>query len=340
MNIFRRTALIALLLLSACATRPSQPDWVDGASGQYPAAQYLIGRGQAASLEEAKDRARADLAKIFEVSVVVDTEDVQAFKAGGKEGGAGEYATQARRRIATRAEQIVQGIQIAELWQDPKTRAQHALATLPRLQTAASLRQEIDRLDAATRSDLERARAAGDLFLKIAAASRAYEAQLERQSYQKSLKVVDVTGQGIAAPWSRDKLRADLAELLGRVRIAPRIVQDDAGGLESVVSGALAGAGFLIETGQSPEYVLEAAFPLEDLGLKEGWYWQRGALEVRLVEAASARVRGTQRWSIKSSATDHAVARRRALDEADKVLKKDLRATIIGFATGREEKPK
>ncbi|OGI44218.1 MAG: hypothetical protein A2V92_05425 [Candidatus Muproteobacteria bacterium RBG_16_65_31] len=322
----------AAALLAGCA---SGPDWLTGESDRYRSAQYLLGRGEAASLEEAKDRARADLAKIFEVTVVVDTEDIQTYKTAGRERPAGEYAAQARRRITTRAERIVQGIQIAELWQDPDSGAHYALAVLPRAQAAASLRQEIERLDAVTRDELERARMTGDLLLRIGIASRAYEAQLERQSYQKSLKIVDVTGRGIAPPWELDRLRADLGELLGRVRVAPRVVRDDAGGLDTVAGGALAAAGFLIETGQNPGYLLETALELDDLGLRDGWFWTRGVLEVRLVEVAGSRVRGTQRWAIKVAATDRTAARRRALDEADKILKRDLRATLIGFAAAK-----
>ena len=35
-----------------------------------------------------------------------------------------------------------------------------------------------------------------------------------------------------------------------------------------------------------------------NLGRQDGWYWQRGILEVRLVETANNRVRGTKRWTL------------------------------------------
>jgi len=69
------------------------------------------------------------------------------------------------------------------------------------------------------------------------------------------------------------------------------------------------------------------------LGLKDGWYWQRGNLEITLTETATKRVRGTQRWVIKGNATDKENAFRRALSETDALLKKELGATIIGMAT-------
>ena len=82
-----------VLLSGGCATAPVQqpkPDWVDGDSAGYQSTQYLLGRGMATTQEEAKDRARADLAKVFQVNVAVDSEDVQSFKADPTGAGPGQ----------------------------------------------------------------------------------------------------------------------------------------------------------------------------------------------------------------------------------------------------------
>ena len=335
--LFAATLTVSLIAAGGCASRPSMPDWVNGTSEKYKSDQYLIGRGQAATAEEARDRARADLAKIFEVAVAVESEDIQTFRRKSDSADkdakpASEYAAQASRRLTTRADHIIEGIQIAEVWQDPLTRTQHALAVLPRLQASMRLRQEIERLDAATRKYLEESRGATDLLVKIGAADRALGTQLERTGYQKSLRVVDPTGRGAEPEWNTARLSADLADLLKRVHVAAQVAPDAPPGFATAVNGALAGAGFLIETGEKPDYVLVANLALEDLGLRDGWYWQRGALEVTLREMAANRVRGSRRWDIKVSAQDHAVSRQRALDQAAAFLKKDLRETFIGFA--------
>ncbi len=334
--LFAATWGLALLVAGGCASHSPMPDWVNGPAEKYKSEQYLIGRGQAATAEEARDRARADLAKIFEVSVAVESQDVQTFrlKSGTNKDTepAGEYAAQAARRITTRADQIIQGIQIAEVWQDPMTKTHHALAVLPRLQAAMRLRQEIERLDGATRKYLEESRGATDLLVKIGAADRALGAQLERAGYQKSLRVVDPTGRGAESEWNTARLSADLADLLKRVHVAAQVAPDAPPGLATAVNGALAGAGFLIETGEKPDYVLAANLALEDLGLRDGWYWQRGVLEITLKETAGHRVRGSKRWDIKASAQDHAVSRQRAVDLAASTLKKELREILIGFA--------
>lgn len=326
---------LSLLLFAGCASKPAVPDWVSGTAAKYPATQYLIGRGQAASGEEARDRARADLAKIFEVNIAVESEDVQAFRsAPGDKDDRGQYEARSARRITTRTDRLVEGVEIAETWQDPATGNHHALAVLPRLKASMALRQEMERLDGATRLQLERAREAQDLLLKIAAAAHALVAQSERAAHQKTLRVVDAAGRAEDSSWNLERLRADLDGLLRRVKLAARVTVDSSNALEPVATGALAAAGFLADTGEKPEYVLETSLALDDLGLQDGWYWQRGTLELRLVESASNRVRGSKRWPIKTSALAREGAVKRALDQADAILKKELRATIIGFAAG------
>lgn len=326
----------ALLTVGGCASTPSQPDWVNGNPEKYPAEQYLIGRGQAATAEEARDRARADLAKIFEVSVAVESQDVQTFSlkppgAGKESKPAGEYTAQASRHITTRADQIIQGIQIADVWRDTATKTHHALAVLPRLQASTRLRQEIERLDGATRKYLEESRGATDLLRKVGAADHALGAQLERAGYQKSLRVVDPTGRGAEPEWNIARLSADLSDLLKRVNVAVQVAPDAPQGFATAVSGAVAGAGFLVEPGQNPDYILQASLTLKDLQ-QEGWYWQRGALEITLKESTGDRVRGSKRWDIKASAQQRAIAQQRALDQAGAILKKELRATLVGFS--------
>jgi hypothetical protein len=330
---FSAFAIFALMfsLLSGCASKPPvPPDWIAGDSAKYSSAQYLIGRGQAATQEEARDRARADVAKIFQVAVIAESEDVQKFKTDPS--GPGQYEGQASRSITTRTEQIVRGIQIAEMWQDPVSKSNYALAVLPRLQAAASLRQQISQLDEATGTHIEQSRNNSDLFLKIAAASQALESQQERDLLQKSLQIVDTVGRGLEAKWNSAKLKSDLDELLKRVRISTKVAAGSASGLEDVVAGALAKSGFMIETGQNPDFELQAKMELADLGFQEGWYWQRGVLDVTLTEPATGRVRGTKRWNIKSNAPDRESASKRAMSQADTVLKQELRTAIIEMA--------
>jgi hypothetical protein len=61
--------LIGLVLGVSCAKAPVSPDWLTAEPADYPAARYLNGRGQGDAAGVARDRARTDLAKVFEVTV-------------------------------------------------------------------------------------------------------------------------------------------------------------------------------------------------------------------------------------------------------------------------------
>jgi hypothetical protein len=316
--------------LFACASAPTTPDWVNGKSSKYPDNQYLVGRGQADTQEDARNRARADLAKILEVAVSAKSTDVTSFTS---EGG-GKVESQVSRNITTRTDQIVRGIQIPEFWQDPKSKSTYALAVLSRSQASIALRADIDRLDAATRGYVAQARSAPDLLTQVASASRALDSQRERDAVQRTLQVVDITGQGVPPEQNTGQLAADLSALLKRVHMKPQAAPGSQDGLERLLSAALSQAGFVPEDGADAPYVLFGSLQLDDLGVIDGWYWMRGTLEVQLAERASGKVRGNKRWEIKTSSQQKATAQRRAMDEVDATLRRELRPTIIGFAVG------
>jgi len=322
---------LLLSLLTGCASKPTIPDWVIGDSNQYQSTQYLIGRGQGSTQEEARDRARADLSKIFQVAIAIDSEDVQKFKSDPSADN--NYESHSSRRISTHTEQIIRGIQIAELWQDPDSQSHYALAILPRLQTAASMRQQLSQLDSDTNAHIEHSRQSTDLFVKIAAANLAIESQLERESLQKSLQIVDITGRASQSPTSSAMLYSDMNALLKRVKIAPQVTGDASSEFSEIISGALAKAGFMIDTGQHPDFILQSKLLLTDLGNRDGWHWMRGSIELVLTEAANDRVRGTKRWNIKGNAQGKSIAFKRTMNQADKVLKQELRSAVIEMAT-------
>ena len=308
--------------LAGCASQPT-PDWVAGDVREYPAHAYLVGRGQGPSGEEARDRARADLAKIFEAEVTAASTDEQSF-------GQARYEAHLVRRIEVRTGRLVEGIEIARAWREPGG-SHHALAVLPRLKAAHALRARIAELDDATRLHVASARGSEDLFARIAAAQAAFAAQSQRAALQRTLSVVDATGIGEPTAWSVERLRAELQGQLAAVRLAVRAD----GRLEPLLAAAVAASGFTADAGAP--YVLEASLALEATGPVEGWHWQRGALELRLLDAASGRSRGLKRWPIKAAAPAPGLAAQRALDQADAALKSELRSTVIALQKPSKE---
>ncbi len=337
---FRTPALIlsVALLLSACSGTPrkpaaDQPDWVNGRSAQYSPELYLTGRGQSRQSDDAKDRARADLAKTFEVYIQENQKDVQAFSAVKENDKTQQTHSQLEvtRTILTSTDQIVRGIQIGDVWRDSVSGEQHALAILSRTQAAAALRQEIGRLDESTRISIDAAANSEDALVKIGKANRALNAQIERLAFQRSLTVVDRSGEGVRTTWSIASLQNDFEKLLNRTRVRPIITNDDSGQVKDLMAGAIAAAGFAADDSANTDFILETSLNLEDLGQKfDGWWWSQGALEIKLLDR-NGKTRGTKRWPIKVSAQQKPLVALRAKDDVTKILSKELRATMVGF---------
>ena len=162
---------------------------------------------------------------------------------------------------------------------------------------------------------------------------------MERSAYQKTLKIVDVSGVGVPSQWSVATLRIDLDDLLHRMRIAAQAADSPLPGLQDDLAGGLSAVGFLVDTGKEPDYVLKASLDVTDPELLEGWYWMRGTLSVALINPANGQIRGTRQWDVKVSARQAVITRQRLRTQVRNILKQDLRETLIGFAVNSGEAP-
>jgi len=324
--------LILALSLTACTIKGPKPDWVDGKSTEYPATNYLVGRGEDIDQARARDYARADLAKIFQVAI--DEQSIDITKYSSKKIGKQtmeQLESEASRDISTRTEQVISGVDIADIWYDPENKVYHALAALDRIQMTRNLRREIQQQDEVTQQYLAAAQNSPNLIARIGAANRAIETQIARDSNQRIMKIVDRSGLGVPEKYNLATLANDRAALLKRLKIRPKASRDDLGGLERILAGALASSGFSHKRGADAEYELDAQLSLQPIEDKEGWYWIRGSLDVNLIDVKSGESQGSHRWDIKVSAQNHASAKKRAKSEVDALLKKELSDVIIGL---------
>lgn len=326
-----------LMILSGCAGQPREtdrPDWITGNSKAYPTEQYLIGRGEAEHAAVARDRARADLAKVFEVNINEQSRDITEYShstAGDQAQSSVEASV--TRQISTRTEQTLSHIQIADIWQNPETGQHHALAVLDRLKAGQQLREEIRQLDATTARAISAARSESQLLRRLGQASQAVEAQLQRRALQRQLQVVDPTGSGVPEKYSLPRLLQDRNALAQRIRIDTTVVQDNTGQLATLIDGALANAGFRTAN-SNPNYRLEASLDLNQF-TDQNWHWVHGTLSLNLVSLDDQSVQGNYRWEIKQAASQPTLARQRALDRLGDRLDKELYEVIIGFAQAR-----
>lgn len=332
-------ALVAAVLVFGCAPRVEDgvgaaPDWVAGNPAEYPRADYLIGRGQGPTAVRARDRARADLAKIFEVAIEEVTRDVQAFQRLRDEGKSAEFGELAvERRLWTRTDRVLEGVEIAEQWRDPDGEVVHALAVMPRARAVRQLRAEIRTLDDATQRAIQRARGEGDLLARIDAASRAVAAQQQRAALQRQLRAVDPSGRGVAVRWALDRLVADRDRLRAQLRVRVQPQGADRERLARIARTTLGDAGLrVVDDG---EHTLRVVLDTNRLGPRDGWYWQIGTLSVELVDPEGV-TRGGWRWPVKVAASEPALLERRLYQTVAERVEVGLARALAGV-DGRED---
>lgn len=333
--------VLFIIALTACKSQAvvskgssgKQPDWVNGDSFNYPHSAYIVGKASASNRETAKNRALANLSKTFELKIQEESKtlsDVRSRVVNGKE----SYTKDSRltQNIKIETDKVLEGARVAELWQDKKLFEFHALAVLERSQAGRNIRQQMSKLDQATRSELKRARSNTDKLLAMAAMNQAFKQQLERQSLQKTLKIIDLKGVGKPSSWNLADMRAELESQLLALKISNQIDSSDLSQLNRLIKGAMSKAGFPAVNGVA-DYKLVASSQLTDVGMRSGWYWVRGKITVKLTEAGNGKVRGTHTWSFKTSANSKDVAVSRLVTKADKVMKNDMKKVILDFAT-------
>ena len=334
-TLLRLLTIMAIASLAACSSaKPgdARPDWVTGNSNQYPSATYLVGKGQSDNMAVAKDRARADLAKIFSVAVNEQSQDASSYSQDSAAAAGPKNTLDVSRNIQTSTQQVLSGVEISDTWEDPKTLQYYALATLSRAKASTALRQQIGDLDAGTASYMSQAQNSSDLFDKISAASQAVSAQMARAALQRSLQVVDLSGQGIPSSWPLAKLQADRAALLKQLQVSAVADGRDAPAVQKVLAGALANAGFTVADGAP--YTMTASLDYSNLPPQGGWHWISGTLQVTLT-GTDNRAHGVRRWDLKASGTDQQLAQQRLMDQVTQYLQSDIQGTVLAFATGK-----
>lgn len=325
--------IAGLLLVSTSLWAEPKPDWVEGAPGFYPNSQYMTATGSASSIALSKNRALGNLSKIFETQIKESTitqSDTRVSINNGKE----SYSKQHRvdQQIQIRTDKIINGARVAETWKDATVFTYHSLAVLDRKQAGNNIMGEMSRLDSETQSELKRSKSQSDVLLAMSALDQAVALQQQRLTLQKMLKVIDTRGKGSPSKWNLAELKGQLESRLQSLDIATAVDGDPIGKLNQLLKSAMGNAGFPAKKGSSA-FTLVANLDVQDLGFRQGWYWLRGKLSIKMVEA-NGKIRGRKQWPLKVSALQHNDAQSRLMTQVSKTLNSELKSAILEFSTG------
>lgn len=334
MKMFTTPFLLISALLVGCASAPEappRPEWINGVSSHYPTRLYLTGSGSARSLYDAKNLARADLSKSFQVSIEEKSHDLRSFeKKTEGEKTTSRFDEKIFRSLITRTSRSIEGIEIVDSYFDDQTGQYYALAVLSKQRARNQFSNKIHQLDEATRRAIDEANRKGNPLHRAYAAQQAIDYQLQRAVQQASLQVVDPSGHGIAPRWSLAQLQEELNTLLGDIHIAPVYGAHTTAAVEKMASAALSQAGFSVTEPDRADYILKLEIDLDKPIADKGWQWLRGSLKIEL-RNANEEVIGVKQWPLKAASTTLERARARFNEEINTTLQSQLRQVLLSF---------
>ncbi len=236
--------LIAVSLSIPIYVYAATPAWINGISAQYPAKDYLIGVGVGDTLDNARSSARAEIAKVFKAKIVQsaqETKNEQTTQAGSSAKFSSRQDTALSTSVST--DELLQGVEIAETWQDRKKKNYYALAILNKRKSSQALMQQITDQEEIISAKRARAASAASTIEKLQALNGALEALQKKDELAARKQVLDpVAVSDIGAGSVRADIENQKAALISKIHF---IVQtDDTPHLAASVSEKISSVGF------------------------------------------------------------------------------------------------
>lgn len=300
------------LLLTACSSTPERAAWLDGADDNYPVNVYLTASGQGNSSNVADNRALANLAKIFEVSVADESFDfseasIQQTTAGDATLRQVDNKQTLSRFVNTQAQQVLRGASIAERWQDPVTGQQSSLAVMKKAPAAALFMQSIRAADEQTRAAVTYAQQqAPNPLIALSSLESARQRQLTRLNDNNNLRVV--TGNDVNVEYSVETLTEMIRTRLAELKLTTAATDELA---LSSLQGAAAEVG--VQLVQESQYQLVLTLDKGDTEQRQGWFWLRGNIVLNVMDGSNSIAKKS--WPFKISAQTEQMLEQRLQDQ-------------------------
>lgn len=249
-------ALILLLLAFAgCGwfTGPSRPLWIDGGSGPFPPAQYLLGVGQADSRPQATEQAYAAVSKIFKAEITAQAKDWESYlvvETRGRTSTEHRLTLDNVTRVTT--DKVLENVQILDTWFDRKTRQYYALAGMNRAQTESAMVERLAELDRTIQTEVTEAHQTSDKLTHVRNLKRAAKNLVLREAYNTDLRIIRSSGQGNPAAYRVAELTKELEQFLAtNLGMAVEMSGDQADPVQRALVDGLTREGFSV-VGRGP----------------------------------------------------------------------------------------
>jgi hypothetical protein len=245
MKTYRYAGLAVLaLFLSQTSFALKAPEWMTGTSKKYPSDKYLIGVGIGSDLDAARASARAEIAKIFQTRIIQSSQEITKERSAQGGGDAG-FAAEASNELTTRTstDDVLQGTEIPETYQDTKKNSYYALAVLDKVKMRQSLSRDMADLEETVESQVALSRKTTSVIDQIRALTAALKARDSRETLLIKKRIVDT---GIIPDMPLTLLRPQIVKERGEAlkKVLFVLESSDEGNLSGIIGERITGLGF------------------------------------------------------------------------------------------------
>lgn len=325
-----------------------KPGWVDGASSDYPTAQYLIGVGQSDNRNSASDQAYAAVARIFKAEVAAQAKDWESYLVVENRGVSN---TERRLTLDTvtkvSTDKVLENVRIVDTWYDSGKGVHYALAAMSRAQAEASLMERMTALDRSVDADVTESRQTTDKLLKIRNLRRAARNLVLREAYNADLRVIRLSGQGTAPAYRVNELTGELEQFLAtNLVLAVHVAGDHSEPIQRALVEGLIREGLQVTTnstggqGGSPELLVRGTVRLWPIEVQDPQFrYVRWCSDFDVVEAATQRVLGAVSRGGREGHLTEREATAKALRVIQQEFSSDLAKAIAAHIFGEAALP-
>lgn len=336
--------VVAAAILAGCAAhRPAaaqtktvrgpKPDWVDSQSMEYPREQYLTGVGMADDRQSAEDRARGNISKIFSTVVTVNTNDTASESDSSSGGGSSnQFQQDISQNVQTASKHVLEGVEIAEDWQDPDTKEYYALAILDKAKGAAAIKEKIAGFDAEAKAWNDKLSAATDKLPRVKAALKLLSLLDARKHLNAELRVLD--GAGIDSPIDEAAIRPVAEKAVGELNVLVGLTPAGSTEIQTGIVQGLNDFGLQATTdgSGSPDILVEGTIDTKPmLGDGSAWKWARSTVTVALKDGATNKTFQQFDLSDRESSSDYDEAVRRSQVALAKKVSSQVKDAVTSY---------
>lgn len=276
------------------------------AAHYYPDAEYMTAEGSGQSEAEAKDRALAELGRIFEAKVVSETSDTMSsvYQQKGASKGTEAFTQEVREKVRVTSKMAFEGVQTKDVWFVEADRLHHALAVLNRADARASWGGKVKELDDRASAELAAIDKLKSRFARFRALAAIEGFWLDRAVFASRLRVIGA--QTTPPPYDMAQILKDRAAVKSEVTLFIEATGDEADIMRDALAAQLTASGFRIAAARaSADILVTSTVTARPLDINNpGWKFTRAEATTTLRDIGTGEDVATVTKAVRTSHVD------------------------------------